>query len=119
MLTQEATQGLVPEFVNPKYADDSRTVFTTPTRLECMMQDLPRLYTHPDARVAFVKMDRWISYTPVKNGVKEGAQLAAKRLPPMTAATGEAHVDGARVCMCVWVCMCMYVWLCLCVCVYR
>ena len=34
----EATKGLVPEFVNPKYADESRSVFSTPTRLECMMQ---------------------------------------------------------------------------------
>lgn len=30
--------GLVPEFVNPKYSDDTRTAFNTPTRLECMMQ---------------------------------------------------------------------------------
>jgi hypothetical protein len=28
----------MPEFVNPKYADDERTVFKKPTRLECMMQ---------------------------------------------------------------------------------
>ena len=34
----EASSGQVPEFVNPKYADDTRLVFCTPTRLECMMQ---------------------------------------------------------------------------------
>jgi UDP-sugar pyrophosphorylase len=32
------TGGLVPEFVNPKYADASKTRFKKPTRLECMMQ---------------------------------------------------------------------------------
>jgi hypothetical protein len=34
----------VPEFVNPKYADVSRTTFKSPTRLECMMQDFPRYF---------------------------------------------------------------------------
>ena len=48
-----ATQGLVPEFVNPKYTDASRTAFASPTRLECMMQDLPRLFREAgyDAKV--------------------------------------------------------------------
>lgn len=32
--------GLVPEFVNPKYKDSSRTTFKAPTRIECMMQDI-------------------------------------------------------------------------------
>lgn len=31
------------EFVNPKYADAGRTVFKKPTRLECMMQDYPKV----------------------------------------------------------------------------
>ena len=33
-----ATHGLMPEFVNPKYTDKSKTSFKSPTRLECMMQ---------------------------------------------------------------------------------
>ena len=28
----------MPEFVNPKYANEERTIFKKPTRLECMMQ---------------------------------------------------------------------------------
>ena len=36
------TGGLISEFVNPKYNDSSRTVFTKATRLECMMQDYPK-----------------------------------------------------------------------------
>jgi UDP-sugar pyrophosphorylase len=35
------TGGLVPEFVNPKYADATKTRFKKPTRLECMMQVRP------------------------------------------------------------------------------
>jgi len=31
------TGGVIPEFVNPKYANETRTVFKSPTRLECMM----------------------------------------------------------------------------------
>ena len=31
------TGGVIPEFVNPKYANDERTFFKSPTRLECMM----------------------------------------------------------------------------------
>ena len=33
----QATGGVIPEFVNPKYANEERTVFKAPTRLECMM----------------------------------------------------------------------------------
>jgi len=36
-----ASGGAMPEFVNPKYADASRSGFKKPTRLECMMQELP------------------------------------------------------------------------------
>ena len=35
-------QGVVNEFVNPKFKDDGVT-FKKPTRLECMMQDFPLL----------------------------------------------------------------------------
>ena len=35
--------GVVVEFVNPKYKPGSRTEFKKPTRLECMMQDFPKL----------------------------------------------------------------------------
>ena len=35
--------GAMPEFVNPKYADASKEVFKAPARLECMMQDFPKM----------------------------------------------------------------------------
>ena len=38
-----ASGGMVPEFVNPKYATPAKDVFKSPTRLECMMQDFPKL----------------------------------------------------------------------------
>ena len=36
------TQGIIAEFVNPKYKDASKTAFKSSTRLECMMQDYPK-----------------------------------------------------------------------------
>ena len=33
----EGSGGVIPEFVNPKYANADRTQFKAPTRLECMM----------------------------------------------------------------------------------
>ena len=39
----EGSGGIIPEFVNPKYANAERTIFKAPTRLECMMQDYPKL----------------------------------------------------------------------------
>ena len=38
LFEQGEDQGMVSEFVNPKFKDSSRTSFTKPTRLECMMQ---------------------------------------------------------------------------------
>ncbi len=38
--TLNRTDGVMPEFVNPKYTDASKNLFKKPTRLECMMQDL-------------------------------------------------------------------------------
>lgn len=61
----DSTGGLVPEFVNPKYADDSKTKFIKPTRLECMMQDLPKLLG-PEVKVGFAQFPEW-TYSPVKN----------------------------------------------------
>jgi UDP-sugar pyrophosphorylase len=37
----ERTKGIMPEFVNPKYKDATKTFFKKPARLECMMQDFP------------------------------------------------------------------------------
>jgi UDP-sugar pyrophosphorylase len=46
----EKSHGVMGEFVNPKYADAAKTVFKKPTRLECMMQDYPKV-GQPPARL--------------------------------------------------------------------
>lgn len=62
-------QGVVLEFVNPKYKDETRTDFKKPTRLECMMQDIPKLFQKEmgaDANIGFTMFDRWFTFSPAK-----------------------------------------------------
>eukprot|EP01083_Nonionella_stella_P242965 847070_1 len=73
----QRTGGQVPEFVNPKYADAGRTTFKKPTRLECMMQDYPKLLG-PDVSVGFTQLDRWMSFAAVKNNLTDGVAKLEK-----------------------------------------
>jgi len=87
----ERTQGVMPDFVNPKYKDSTKTVFKKPTRLECMMQEFPTvLNANESTHVGFTQAEASICFSPVKNAVTDGAALQAKGTPPGTAATGEA-----------------------------
>lgn len=66
-------QGVVLEFVNPKYKDSSRTDFKKPTRLECMMQDIPKLFQKEmgtEANIGFTMFDRWFTFSPAKVSTK-------------------------------------------------
>lgn len=67
----ERCGGSVPEFINPKYADSAKTIFKSPTRLECMMQDYPRLLG-PTAKVGFTQLDRFMSFSAIKNNIVDG-----------------------------------------------
>jgi len=83
----ETTGGIVPEFVNPKWADDGKTKFKSPTRLECMMQDFPRL-CGPEDKVGFSQLERMMCFTCVKNNLAD----AAKKNPPDCALSAEADI---------------------------
>ena len=85
------TKGLMPEFVNPKYADKEKIVFKKPTRLECMMQDFPTvLDTEESVKVGFTSVSASLCFSPVKNATSDGVKLQEQGSPPATAATGEA-----------------------------
>jgi len=90
---QGEAQGVVEEFVNPKFKDSSRTAFTKPTRLECMMQDFPKLLAKEiggKARVGFTSFEKWLSFSPAKNSLEAGAKaFAATGVPPATASSAE------------------------------
>eukprot|EP00357_Protocruzia_adherens_P032447 CAMPEP_0115010868 /NCGR_PEP_ID=MMETSP0216-20121206/23605_1 /TAXON_ID=223996 /ORGANISM="Protocruzia adherens, Strain Boccale" /LENGTH=578 /DNA_ID=CAMNT_0002379231 /DNA_START=194 /DNA_END=1930 /DNA_ORIENTATION=+ len=85
------TGGGVPEFVNPKYADASKTKFKSATRLECMQQDFPRLF-EDDAQVGFSQFERWMCFSAVKNNVVDAAKKAESGLFPECAGSGEQDI---------------------------
>ena len=78
------TKGLMPEFVNPKYADETKTVFKSPTRLECMMQEFPKLLTNNE-KVGFSMYEKWFCFSTCKNNLKDGCDKLKKNLQPETA----------------------------------
>jgi len=82
-----ATGGIVPEFCNPKWADSERSAFKSSTRLECMMQDYPRL-CGPGDKVGFTMLERLLCFTCVKNALED----AAKKIPPDCALSAEADI---------------------------
>lgn len=92
----ERTQGAMPEFVNPKYADDAKTIFKKPTRLECMMQDFPTILNSTESKnVGFTSIAADLCFSPVKNATPDGVTLQRKGTAPGVAATGEADQYAA------------------------
>ena len=91
----ERSGGAVREFVNPKYADEARSAFSSPTRLECMMQDYAWLLPH-GSRVGFVGYPMAFGYFPCKNGLAAAARLTAQGVPPYAASTAEMAVYAAH-----------------------
>ena len=90
------TNGAMPEFVNPKYADEAKTIFKKPTRLECMMQDFPTVLTGDAAKqVGFTSINADLCFSPVKNATSDGVALQAKGTAAGVAATGEADQYAA------------------------
>lgn len=96
----EETHGQMPEFVNPKYKDASKTYFKKPTRLECMMQDYPKLLLslskkYSGGGVGFTNAPAWFCYSPCKNNPTDAAASIANGIPaasPFTAESDQFHV---------------------------
>ena len=84
----------MPEFVNPKYADAAKMAFKKPTRLECMMQDYPKLLGS-NAKVGFTTIPGWAAYSPCKNNAKDAAASAAAGVPGASPYTAESDQYNA------------------------
>jgi UDP-sugar pyrophosphorylase len=84
----ESSQGIIAEFVNPKFADASRSSFRKPARLETMMQDLPKLFTAGE-NVGVTIFDRAWCFSACKNNLAEASEKAAKNGPPESASSAE------------------------------
>lgn len=95
-------QGVVLEFVNPKYKDSTRTEFNKPTRLECMMQDIPKLFQKEmgsEAKIGFTMFDRWFTFSPAKNSLEAGQELikAGSKAPDtMSSAESDKYIQNQR-----------------------
>lgn len=85
----ERSQGIIAEFVNPKYADETKTAFKSPTRLETMMQDLPKLFG-ADEKVGVSIFDRQWSFSANKNNIADAAAKHDAGGPPESSATAES-----------------------------
>ncbi len=85
----EESQGIIAEFVNPKYTDETKSAFKKPTRLETMMQDLPKLFG-PDKKVGVTIFDRSWSFSPNKNNIADAAAKVEAGGPADASATAES-----------------------------
>ncbi len=84
----ESSGGIIAEFVNPKFADATRTTFKKPARLETMMQDLPKLFVSGE-KVGVTIFDRVWCFSACKNNLVEAAEKSAKNGPPESASSAE------------------------------
>jgi len=84
----ERSNGLMPEFVNPKYKGESKMEFKKPTRLECMMQDYPKLLS-PEAPVGITQGEAFYCYEPVKNNIRDAIGKQRKTGSACCGASGE------------------------------
>lgn len=85
----ERTRGIIAEFVNPKYADETKTTFKKPTRLETMMQDLPKLFG-AEEKVGVSVFDRVWAFSANKNNIVDAAAKHTAGGPPESGATAES-----------------------------
>lgn len=99
---QGEDQGVVVEFVNPKFKDETRTAFKKATRLECMMQDFPKLLQKEmgsEANIGFTMYDRWFTFSPAKNSLEAGVEAASKGSTApgtMSSAESDKYIQNQR-----------------------
>lgn len=93
--TLAESKGVMPEFVNPKFADVEKTTFQKPTRLECLMQDFPRLFKNGE-KAGFTKFDRWLCFTCVKNNLTDAKKKSVALQPADCSFSCESDVYWAN-----------------------
>ena len=85
------TKGLVPEFVNPKYVDETRKKFKAPTRLETLMQDVPKLVKNGES-IGNTYFDRWFCFSACKNNIHDACERLRKKESGESAFTVEREI---------------------------
>lgn len=92
-MTLKKTDGIVPEFVNPKLTAEG--AMKTPTRLECMMQDLP-LIMDLASKVGYTEMERFLSFSAVKNNLKDALLKFQQTGYPESASSCESDLFSSN-----------------------
>lgn len=87
--TLTRTKGEIAEFINPKYADETKTSFKSSARLECLMQDYPKLLDSCE-HVGYTSMDKGFCFTTLKNDFKTALAKYKDGLSPESAGSCEA-----------------------------
>ena len=85
------SKGLVPEFVNPKYVDETRKKFKAPTRLETLMQDVPKLVKNGES-IGNTYFDRWFCFSACKNNIHDACERLRKKESGESAFTVEREI---------------------------
>ena len=87
----EETWGLVPEFVKPKYTDETGHKFKTPTRSECLMQDVPKLIKNGE-KDDDTYFDRWFCFSSCKNNLRDACEKLRRNQTGESAFTVERDI---------------------------
>ncbi len=82
-------EGRVPEFINPKYTDQTRSAFKKPVRVESLMQDLARLYVDKNS-VGVTIFDRKWCFSPLKNSISSAGKNYEHNIPCESATSAES-----------------------------
>ena len=84
------TKGVIPEFVNPKYKTDKKLEFKKPTRLECMMQEYPKLIVkYKNESCGITQLPVWLASQPVKSNIVDSIKQYSKIKTCFSASHGE------------------------------
>lgn len=89
----ESSGGIIAEFVNPKFADATKTTFKKPARLETMMQDLPKLFVSGE-KVGVTVFERGWCFSACKNALADAAEKVRGGGPPESASSAENDFYG-------------------------
>lgn len=72
----EKMEKFMPEFCNPKYLPNDSNSFSSPTRLECLMQDILKFFNEEEVKVVLFEdfqenhSKTHVLYCPAKNSLK-------------------------------------------------
>jgi UDP-sugar pyrophosphorylase len=97
--TLTRTDGVIAEFINPKYADPKvKTVFKSPARLETLMQDIClELKSENDPIIIGACVFDRRTYFPVKNALMDGiTKWKSQGIDPHNGSQGEAGIHLLR-----------------------